>query len=214
MSGRNVPPLASEGRMSDFDVDLAKAYHIFLGTDRPSAPAKVMLWLLNSELHCVACYRFGRWARDLRARRRDVGLLAVALHWLWNRRATHHDHTDLSSRAEIGAGLLLMHRHGVMIGPVVIGTNCVVHQNVTIGQRVAAGDQGVPHLGDDVWIGPGATITGGITVGDGVTISAGTVLSKDVPAHCLVGGNPGRVLAHDYDNHSMINFVVPDDTRA
>jgi serine O-acetyltransferase len=197
----------------DFDVDLAKAYHILLDTDRPSLRARVPLWLLGSELHCVACYRFGRWARALRTRRRLPGLAAVALHWLWNRRVTHRDHCELSSRADIGPGLLLMHRHGVTIGPVVIGSNCVLHQNVTIGQRVAAGDQGVPRLGDDVWIGPGATITGGITVGDGVTISAGTVLSRDVPDRCLVGGNPGRVLAQDYDNSAMINFELPAGVR-
>jgi serine O-acetyltransferase len=193
----------------DFDVDLAKAYHIVLGTDRPSLAARVPLWVLSSELQAVACYRFGRWARTLRSRRPLVGLAAVVLHRLWNRRVTHRDHCEISPRADIGPGLLLMHRHGVTIGPVVVGSNCVLHQNVTIGQRVAAGDQGVPRIGDDVWIGPGATITGAITVGDGVTISAGTVLSKDVPARCLVGGNPGRVLAQDYDNSAMINFDLP-----
>jgi serine O-acetyltransferase len=214
MSGPLGRAPASGGRRSEFDVDLAKAYHIALGTDHPSRPRKLLFWLLNSELHCVACYRFGRWARELRSRQPVIGLAAVALHWFWNRRVTHVDHADLSHGADIGPGLLLMHRHGVMIGPVVIGSNCVLHQNVTIGQRVAAGDQGVPHLGDDVWIGPGATITGDITIGDGVTISAGTVLSKDVPPRCLVAGNPGRVVAQDYDNRSMINFVVPDDARA
>jgi serine O-acetyltransferase len=195
--------------MGDFDVDLAKAYTVVLGSPRPSLRARVLLWLLSSELQCVACYRFGRWSRDLRSRSPLLGTAAVVLHWLWNRRVTHRDHAEISHRADIGPGLLLMHRHGVTIGPVVIGSNGVLHQNVTIGQRVAAGDQGVPRLGDDVWIGPGATITGAITVGDGVTISAGTVLSRDVPARCLVGGNPGRVLAQDYDNSGMINFVVP-----
>lgn len=67
----------------------------------------------------------------------------------------------------------------------------------------------MPQIGDNVWIGPGAVITGAITVGDGATISAGTVLSKDVPAACLVAGNPGRVVARDYDNSGMINFTVP-----
>jgi serine O-acetyltransferase len=209
----HAPGAGAGGSMSDFDVDVAKMYHIVLGRDRPSRRSRVLFWLLNSELHCVACFRFGRWARELRSRNRVLGLLAVAVHWIWNRRVTHRDHMEISHRAEIGPGLLVMHRHGVTIGPVVIGSNCVLHQNVTIGQRVAAGDQGVPRLGRDVWIGPGATITGAITIGDGVTISAGTVLSKDVPAGCLVGGNPGRVLAQDYDNSAMINFVLPDGAR-
>jgi serine O-acetyltransferase len=128
----------------------------------------------------------------------------VVAHRLANRVLTHIDHLDIAPGASIGPGLLLMHRHGVIIGPTVIGRNCVIHQNVTIGQRVAGGDHGMPTLGDNVWIGPGAVITGDITIGDGVTISAGSVLSKDVPDRCLVAGNPARVIAKDYDNSRMI----------
>jgi carbonic anhydrase/acetyltransferase-like protein (isoleucine patch superfamily) len=117
-------------------------------------------------------------------------------------------HADIDPRAQIGPGLLLMHHTGVFIGPAVIGDNCVLHHNVTIGQRVASGNQGVPRLGNDVWIGPGATITGDVTIGDGATISAGSVVSRDVPARALVAGNPGRVIASDYDNSAMLNYRV------
>ena len=92
-------------------------------------------------------------------------------------------------------------------GPVSIGDNCVVHHNVTIGQRVARGDQGVPRIGDRVWIGPGCIITGSIAIGDDVTISAGSVLSRDVPSGCLVAGNPARVIAKDYDNTDFIGLL-------
>lgn len=203
-----VPPENSVAR--DFAIDRAKAYAIVLAG--PSAPwtKKVPFLLGNSEFHCVAIYRFGQYAGELRARHRVLGVLAVAVHRVINRWLTHVDHAEISHHARIGPGLLLMHRHGVIIGPVVIGKNCVIHQNVTIGQRVAGGNRGVPQIGDNVWIGPGAVITGAITVGDGVTISAGTVLSKDVPSGCLVAGNPGRVVARDYDNGEMINFVAPE----
>ena len=59
-----------------------------------------------------------------------------------------------------------------------------------------------------MWIGPGATITGDVTIGDGATISAGSVVSRDVPARALVAGNPGRVIASDYDNSAMLNYRV------
>ncbi|MGI5950238.1 MAG: serine O-acetyltransferase [Brooklawnia sp.] len=193
--------------MGDFSVDLQKAYAIRL-KGRTSLARKLRYWISDSELHCLACYRFGEFADDLRSRHRFAGLVMVALHRIWNRRVTHIDHCDISHSARIGPGLLLMHRHGVMIGPVVIGKNCVIHQGVTIGERVAGGDHGVPSIGDDVWIGPGAIITGDITVGDGATISAGTVLSRDVAARCLVGGNPGRVLVNGYDNSAILNYRV------
>lgn len=185
--------------------DLARQMAAVL-PDHPSQRVRLQFLLTNSEFHGVAVYRFGQLADGLRGRNRAVGITLVAAHRLLNRVVTHVDHLDIAAGARIGAGLLLMHRHGVIIGPAVIGRNCVIHQNVTIGQRVAGGDQGVPRIGDNVWIGPGAVITGGITVGDGVTVSAGSVLSKDVPGRCLVAGNPARVIAKDYDNSAMIGL--------
>lgn len=170
---------------------------------------RVCFWLTNSEFHCVACYRFGRATLKLQRAHPWLAVTPVLLYRLWNRWATHLHHTDLSRRAEIGPGFLLMHRHGVIIGPAVIGSRCVVHQNVTIGQRIAGGDRRLPRIGDDVWIGPGAVVVGGITVGDGVTVSAGTILSRDVPPGCLVGGNPGRVIAKDYDRELGIQVSKP-----
>jgi serine O-acetyltransferase len=195
--------------MGDFAVDRAKAYAVMFGIPHPRRRDRIALWLTRPELPSVAAYRFGRWAHRLRRRRRLAGAVCVAAHRVWNAWLLRIEHIDIHRGARIGAGLLLVHGHGVIIGPVSIGANSVLHQNVTIGQRVAHGDQGMPTIGDDVWIGPGATITGAITIGDGATISAGTVLSRDVPPGALVAGNPGRVVARDYDNGRMINFVVP-----
>lgn len=50
------------------------------------------------------------------------------------------------------------------------------------------------HIGSHVWIGCHALILKGVTVGDGAVIAAGSVVTKDVPAGALVGGNPARVL--------------------
>ena len=43
-------------------------------------------------------------------------------------------------------------------------------------------------------IGSGATLLGGITVGEGATVGAGSVVTKDVPAHATVAGNPAGIL--------------------
>ena len=44
------------------------------------------------------------------------------------------------------------------------------------------------------WIGAGATILPGVTVGENAVIGAGAVVTKDVEANTVVGGNPARVI--------------------
>jgi len=46
----------------------------------------------------------------------------------------------------------------------------------------------------NVWIAASATIIGGVTVGENAVVAAGSVVTKDVPANTLVGGNPARVI--------------------
>jgi len=50
------------------------------------------------------------------------------------------------------------------------------------------------HVGDDVWIGHGATILKGVHIGRGAIIAAGAVVSTDVPEFAVVGGVPARIL--------------------
>ncbi len=47
-------------------------------------------------------------------------------------------------------------------------------------------------IGNDVWIGSGASILSGITIGDGAIIGARTVVSRDVEPYSVVVGNPGE----------------------
>jgi len=198
-----------ESGPGDFRIDLAKMYAIKLSRPNPGRGEKALFWLFNSEFHVVACYRYGRFADRVHLKHPLLGIAALASHRFWNRWITHIDHFEIHPHSRIGPGLLVMHRHGIILNAE-IGQNCVIHQNVTIGQHAAGGDQRAPRIGNGVWIGPGAIVTGPIVIGDGATISAGTVLTKDIPPRCLVAGNPGRVIAQDYDNAALINFVMPD----
>lgn len=47
---------------------------------------------------------------------------------------------------------------------------------------------------DHVWIGINSTILKGVRIGKGAIIAAGSVVTKDIPAGCLAGGIPAKVL--------------------
>lgn len=53
-------------------------------------------------------------------------------------------------------------------------------------------------IGHDVWIGDGAYLKAGIKVGHGAVIGMGAVVTKDVPAYAVVGGNPARILKYRF----------------
>jgi virginiamycin A acetyltransferase len=47
-------------------------------------------------------------------------------------------------------------------------------------------------IGNDVWIGYDALIMPGVKVGNGAIIASRSVLTADVPAYAVVGGNPAK----------------------
>lgn len=49
-------------------------------------------------------------------------------------------------------------------------------------------------------IGSGATILSNITIGEGALIGAGSVVTRDVPPHAIVAGNPAKVLRYTDKN--------------
>jgi acetyltransferase-like isoleucine patch superfamily enzyme len=49
-------------------------------------------------------------------------------------------------------------------------------------------------IGKRCFIGAHAILMPGITIGDGSIVGSGAVVTKDVPAGCIVAGNPARIL--------------------
>lgn len=84
--------------------------------------------------------------------------------------------------------------HGVYISRyAVVGEDCWIYQNVTIGEV----DRKAPHIGSHCLIGAGAVIVGNITIGDHVKIGAGAVVSSDIPDGCTVVAQPPRILQRE-----------------
>lgn len=96
--------------------------------------------------------------------------------------------------AQIGKGTILGYQAlGMVIHKrCVIGENCHISQNVTIGGT--SGLYEVPVLGDNVQVGAGAVIIGPVHVGDNVIIGANSVVNRDIPANSVAVGAPARVI--------------------
>lgn len=74
----------------------------------------------------------------------------------------------------------------------VIGRNCVIAQNVTIGGR--SGHIGLPVIGDDCYIGAGAKVLGPVKIGDGAIIGANAVMITDALPRTVWAGVPARLI--------------------
>ncbi len=77
----------------------------------------------------------------------------------------------------------------------IIGSDCRIFQNVTIGAKWPAngGTDGVPVIGNNVRIGCGAAILGPISIGDGSVIGANAVVISDVPPNSIAIGIPAII---------------------
>ena len=133
-----------------------------------------------------------------------------------------HARVELGRWSWVGRGTQIRcHEGTVSIGAkTVLGQECTIsaYQHVSIGRECIIADrvmmidfdhvmadperpirlQGIykrdVRVGNNVWIGHGASILRGVTVGENSVIGAGAVVTRDVPADTVVAGVPARVI--------------------
>lgn len=140
-------------------------------------------------VHAVLVLRFGQWSR----RRPKVlrllfdplyVILDFFIHVLWG--------IEIPRSAKIGPGLYIGHYGGITVSSIaVIGRDCNLSQNITIGVSGAGQKRGAPTLGDNVYVAPGARLVGKITIGNNVKIGANAVIHKDLPDNAIAVLDPG-----------------------
>ena len=153
----------------------------------PASRSYLMPFLFFKGFHALQAYRVANWLWQ-----QGQTLFAVHL----QARASEVFAVDIHPAAQIGAGILLDHATGI-----VIGETTVIEDNVSLLHGVTLGGTG-KELGDRhpkvrrvVLLGAGAKVLGNVEIGEGAKIAAGSVVLDPVPAHCTAAGVPARIVA-------------------
>ena len=152
----------------------------------PSARNFLEILLLYPGVHALVWYRVAHFFFNIK-------LKFVAR--LLSNLARFFTGVEIHPGAKIGKNLFIDHGMGVVIGETaVIGNNCTIYQNATLGGTGKQHNKRHPTLGNNVVVGAGAKVLGNITIGNNVKIGANAIVLKDVPSDCTVVGI-GRVIA-------------------
>lgn len=110
----------------------------------------------------------------------------------------HWNGVELPIGTKVGGGLSIKHFPGLVVAyDSIIGENCTLNHDITIGRSFGGTRAGCPIIGNNVIIFPGARVIGRIKIGNNVIISANAVLTKDVPNNCVVAGVPAKIVKID-----------------
>lgn len=125
---------------------------------------------------------------------------------------------SIGAGAEIGAGSVIG-KHSRISAQVFLPSNSIVGERCFLGPRVCATDDRHPRAGnfsyiaeppvleDGCSIGAGSVILPGVKIGVGALVGAGSIVTRDVPAHSHVRGEPAREKPYS-KVHSEANFNV------
>jgi len=110
----------------------------------------------------------------------------------------------------IGPGLYIGHYGGIVVNSeVVIGRDCNINHEVTIGAKFGGKNPGIPVVGDRVYLGPGCKVIGGIRLGNDVAVGANSVVVDSIPNLGVVAGVPAKLIS---SSRGSSDYVVNTQT--
>ena len=172
----------------------------------PAARNRLEVFFLYSGYKAVRKYRRAHWFYQ-----HNMKSIARYL----SQRARTKTGIEIHPAAQIGRGLVIDHGMGVFIGETtIIGDNCVLYQNVTLGGTGKETGKRHPTLGDNVLVGAGAKVLGPFTVGDNARIAAGAVVLSEIPPNSTAVGVPARVVRINGERPEFLDQIHYSDPVA
>jgi serine O-acetyltransferase len=141
-------------------------------------------------------YRIGHWIWTYEEQFRLIVFLLRPPYVFLKRLTEILTGIALQPQATIGEGLYIGHGGSVYVGgKVVLGSNCNLSHEVTIGVGGRGDKRGMPIIGDRIYIAPGAKLFGAIAIGNDVAIGANAVVTKSIPDRAVAVGIPAHVIS-------------------
>jgi len=158
-------------------------------------------------------YRIGHWIWYYRGHLAALVWLLRPIYIIFKRLVELYTGAAISPRAIIGPGLHINHFGSIFISDVVMGENCNLSHEVTVGIAGRGGKRGMPTIGDRVYIAAGSKIFGKILIGDDVAIGANAVVTKSIPDCAVVAGIPAEIISYEGSFDFILYKTMHEDPK-
>ena len=153
-------------------------------------------------------YKYSFWMRTAKYAKQG-GILLTPLYLMSRLMMNRYQYKYgicIPYNTRIAEGLYIGHYGGIFVNHEArIGKNCNINQDVSIGATYGGRNPGIPVIGDNAYLGPGAKIIGGITLGNNVAVGANCVVNIDVPDNGVVIGNPCKIVSYQGSKEYIVN---------
>lgn len=159
----------------------------------PAARTKLEVFLLYPSIHARLAHMISHflYKKNLLFLARLISQLARLISQI----ARFLTGIEIHPGATLGAGILIDHGMGVVIGETAeLGDRITIYHGTTLGGTGKEKGKRHPTVGDNVVIGAGSKVLGNIKIGSNSKIGANSVVLHDVPEGATVVGIPGKVV--------------------